>query len=152
MSINVKRARAQPMSGLLEGRGELGSLMRTARLIEKAQTHLRAHLPEDIRDHLHVGGYREGRLTLITDRAVWLTWLRYEQQRLLALLHQLPGFEAVTGFHFKVRPVHPIKVPPRHVRELSPSAADELSSCAADTEDPRLKKALERLASHAERS
>ncbi|PXX99530.1 hypothetical protein CR157_01755 [Halomonas sp. LBP4] len=139
------------MSRLLEGSGELGSLMRTARLIERAQQHLRDHLPEEVREHLHVGGYREGRLTLITDRAVWLTWLRYEQRRLLSLLHQLPGFEAVTGFQFKVRPVRPATVPPRQVRQLPAGAADELSSCAADVEDPRLRRALERLASHAEK-
>lgn len=151
MSIKVKRARAQPMSRLLDGGGELGSLMRTARLIERAQQHLRDHLPEEVRAHLHVGGYREGRLTLITDRAVWLTWLRYEQQRLLQLLHELPGFEAVTGFQFKVRPVHTVKAPRRYVRELPAQAADELSSCAADIENPRLKRALEKLASHAER-
>jgi hypothetical protein len=139
------------MSRLLDGGGELGSLMRTARLIERAQRHLRDHLPEEVGEHLHVGGYRDGRLTLITDGAAWLTWLRYEQRRLLALLHRLPGFEAVTGFHFKVRPVRPARAPVRQVRELPPRAADELSSCAADVEDPRLRQALERLASHAER-
>lgn len=138
------------MTRLLEGRGELGSLMRMARMIERAQQHLRDHLPEEVREHLHVGGFRDGRLTLITDRAVWLTWLRYEQRRLLDLLHQLPGFEAVNGFHFKVRPVRPAKAPLRQVRDLSPRAADELSSCAADIEAPRLRRALERLASHAE--
>jgi len=139
------------MSRLLEGRGELGSLMRTARMIERAQQHLRDHLPVEVREHLHVGGFRDGRLTLITDRAVWLTWLRYEQRRLLGLLHQLPGFEAVNGFQFKVRPVRPVKAPLRQVRDLPLHAADELVSCAADVEDPRLKRALERLASHAER-
>ncbi|PMR79508.1 DUF721 domain-containing protein [Halomonas urumqiensis] len=139
------------MTRLLQGHGELGSLMRMARLIERAQQHLRDHLPEEVGEHLHVGGYQGGRLTLITDSAVWLTRLRYEQRRLLDLLHQLPGFEAVTGFHFKVRPVRPAKAPVRQVCELPASAADELSSCAADVDDPRLKRALERLASHAER-
>ena len=36
MSIKVKRFRAQSMTGLLQGRGELGGLMRMARLIERA--------------------------------------------------------------------------------------------------------------------
>ncbi|WP_129141934.1 DUF721 domain-containing protein [Modicisalibacter coralii] len=155
MSIKAKRFRAQPATRLLDGhsRGasELGGLMRMAGLIEQAQTHLRAHLPEDVRPHLFVGGYRQGRLTLITDAAVWLTRLRYEQSRLLALLHELPGFEAVTALSFKVRPVNPPKPPPTQTRSLSSRAADEISSCARDTDDPRLKRALERLASHAER-
>ncbi|MCE8015691.1 DUF721 domain-containing protein [Halomonas sp. MCCC 1A17488] len=151
MSIKVKRSRAQPMSRLLGGKGELAPLMRTARLVARAQQHLREHLPEEVREHLFVGGYRDGKLTLLTDRAVWLTWLRYEQPRLLELLHQLPEFATVTGFSLKVRPVRPLKVPPRQVRTLPAPAADEISACAADVDDPRLKRALERLASHAER-
>ncbi|WP_290787310.1 DciA family protein [Halomonas sp.] len=151
MSIKAKRFRAQPMTRLLEGHGELGSLMRMARLIDRAQQHLRDNLPAEVAVHLHVGGFREGRLTLITDGAAWLTRLRYEQARLLELLHQLPGFEAVTGFTFKVRPVRPVKVPLRQVRHLPAGAADELSSCAEDVSNPRLKAALQRLAAHAER-
>lgn len=155
MSIKAKRFRAQPMTRLLEGAsrasGELNGLMRMARVIDRAQSHLRGHLPEEVREHVFVGGYRQGKLTLITDRAVWLTWLRYEQSRLLDLLRQLPEFEAVMGFNLKVRPVSPAKVPPRQTRALSSRAADEISSCAADTDDPALKRSLERLAAHAER-
>lgn len=151
MSIKLKRFRAQPMSRLLNGRGELGDLMRMARLIEKAQQHLREQLPPEFAEHLFVGGYQSGRLTLITDGAAWLTRLRYEQPRLLELLHQLPEFQAVTGFHLKVRPVRPARVPPRQFRHLSSGAGDEISSCAADVDDPKLKKALERLASHAQK-
>lgn len=150
MSIKVKRFRAQPVTSLLGGRGELGGLMRMASLIDRAQQELREHLPDEVREHVFVGGYRDGKLTLITDRAVWLTWLRYEQPRLLELLKRRPEFEAVLGFTLKVRPVRPPKAPPRHSRRLSTSAAGEIASCAEDTEDPRLKRALERLASHAD--
>ncbi|TDO12591.1 MULTISPECIES: DUF721 domain-containing protein [Halomonas] len=139
------------MSRLLEGHGELGSLMRMASLIERAQGYLRNQVPEEMRDHLFVGGYHQGRLSLITDRAVWLTRLRYEQPHLLQRLQQLPGFESVTGFTLKVRPVRPARPPLRQVRHLPEKAADEISSCAADVDDPGLKGALERLAAHAER-
>lgn len=140
------------MSTLLSGSGELGGLMRMAALIDLAQQELRDHLPEEVRPHIFIGGYRQGRLTIITDRAVWLTWLRYEQARLLAILQRRPEFEAVLGFNFKVRPVRPPKIPARLTRRLPAHAADELSSCARDTQDPRLKQALERLAAHAELS
>lgn len=151
MSIKVKGSRAQPMSRLLGGQGELAPLMRTARLIGRAQQHLREHLPGEVGEHLFVGGFRDGKLTLITDRAVWLTWLRYEQSRLLELLRRLPEFAAVTGFTFKVRPVRPVKAPPRQARQLSGPAGDELTACAEGTDNPRLKRALERLAAHAAR-
>lgn len=124
--------------------------MRKARAIDRAQQYLRDHLPQEVREHIFVGGYYQGKLTLITDRAVWMTWLRYEQTRLLQLLHQLPEFEVVTSLTFKVRPVSPPKIPPRLTRGLSARAADEISSCAADVDDPALKRSLERLATHAE--
>ena len=92
MSIKVKRSRAQPIAQLLTKSGGVGQLMRQSRLIDQAQRHLRAHLPEEMREHIFVGGFSNGRLTLISGQASWLTWLRYEQSQLLSLLHQLPGF------------------------------------------------------------
>ena len=151
MSIKVKRPRAQSISRLMGSQAELAPLMRTANLISRAQQHLRDHLPAEVAEHLFVGGFHNGKLTLITDRAVWLTWLRYEQKNLLDCLHQLPEFMAVTGFTLKVRPVRPLKVPPRQVRKLPQPAAAEISACAADIDNPRLKQALQRLAAHAER-
>ena len=148
MSIKVKRSRAQPIGKLLEQRSGASLLIRQSRLIDQAQQHLRAHLPEEMRSHVFVGGFREGKLTIISSQASWVTWLRFEQQRLLTLLHQLPGFESVTTLTFKVRPVHPLKVPERNTRELSSAAASILKACAEETDDPALKGALSRLASH----
>ncbi len=124
--------------------------MRMATLIERAQTHLRSHVPPDVAEHLYVGGYHDGVLTLITDRAAWLTWLRYEQPRLLKLLHQLPGFEAIMKFSLKVRPIRPVKAVPRQTRRLSPAGAEALSHCAESLDDSPLKRSLNRLASHAD--
>lgn len=156
MSIKAKRFRAQSMTRLLDDNsrsaGELGGLLRIARVIERAQQYLRSHLPQEASEHVFVGGYQQGKLSLITDRAAWLTWLRYEQPRLLELLRQLPELNAITGFTIKVRPVRPIKALPRQCRTLSSHAAKEISSCAADTDDPCLKRSLERLATHADTS
>ncbi|WP_447893533.1 DUF721 domain-containing protein [Vreelandella sp. GE22] len=149
MSIKVKRSRAQPINQVLASSSEVSNLLRQSRMIDQAQRHLSAHLPEEMREHIFVGGFSNARLTLISGQASWLAWLRFEQSRLLELLHQLPGFEAVTGFHFKVRPVRPITAPTRNTRALSQSAGETLTQCAEDTRDARLKGALERLASHA---
>merc|ERR1712000_591992 len=114
--------------------------MRQSRLIDQAQRHLRAHLPEEMREYIFVGGFSNGRLTLISGQASWLTWLRYEQSQLLSLLHQLPGFEGVTGFTLKVRPVRPIESPKRYTRTLSDDTGKTLAECAKDTDNPALKK------------
>lgn len=155
MSIKAKHGRAQSAArllqqGLPDRQGEgLTSLVRKAQLLMQAQQHLLAHLPEELREHVFVGGYREGRLTIITDRAVWLTWLRFEQARLLELLRQLPAFEAIMGLNFKVRPIRPLRLTPRQSRQLSSEAAQQLEACAQEVDDPKLQKALKRLASHA---
>ncbi|WP_189445741.1 DUF721 domain-containing protein [Salinicola rhizosphaerae] len=149
MSIKAKRFRAQPVSRLLDRPGGVGNIMRMATLIETAQRHLRQQVPPDVAEHLFVGGYREGTLTVITDRAAWLTWLRYEQPRLLKQLQQLQGFEAVLKLSLKVRPIRPTKIAPRQVRQLSPAGAEAISQCAAALDDSPLKRSLSRLASHA---
>lgn len=151
MSIKVKRSHAQPITQLLSKSGDVGLLMRQSSLIDQAQRHIRAHLPEGMREHIFAGGFSDGRLTLISGQASWLTWLRYEQNSLLTLLRQLPGFEGVTGFTLKVRPIRPVEAPKRYTRTLSDEAGNTLTECAKHTDNPALKNALERLASHAPR-
>lgn len=148
MSIKGKGVRAQPVGQLLRTRGALAPLIHTAGILLEAQEHLLATLPDELKDHVRVGGYRDGHLTLMTDRAVWLTWLRFERQRLLSLLRQLPALQDLQGLTFKVRPIRPTYTPQAQTRELPEAAADQLRECARDTTSPRLRKSLERLASH----
>ncbi|WP_456267538.1 DUF721 domain-containing protein [Kushneria sp. AK178] len=148
MSIKGKGVRAQPVGQLLRNRGALGPLVHTAGVLLEAQEHLLKALPDELGNHVRVGGYHEGHLTLMTDRAVWLTWLRFERQRLLTLLRQLPAFHDLAGLTFKVRPIRPVYTPTARRRELPETAASQLRDCARDTTHPRLKKSLERLASH----
>lgn len=149
MSIKAKRFRAQPAARLLNGKGQLGSVMRQARMLEQAQLHLRATLPEDMQQQVFVGGYHDGTLTLITNRASWLTWLRYEQRRLISVLREIPELATLSRLVFKVRPIHPAFVPARQSRHLPEAAAEHLLDCASHTRDRRLRLALERLAAHA---
>ncbi|WP_405281646.1 DUF721 domain-containing protein [Cobetia sp. Ld8] len=149
MSIKAKRFRAQPAARLLNGKGQLGSVMRQARMLEQAQLHLRAALPKDMQEQVFVGGYHDDTLTLITSRASWLTWLRYEQRRLISVLRELPELATLARLTFKVRPIRPAFVPARQPRHLPEAAAEHLLDCASHTQDERLRLALERLAAHA---
>lgn len=149
MSIKVKRFRAQPINRLLN-KGQLAPLIHQSRLIAGVQSYLRQHLPAELAEHVFVGGCHDGELTLLTDRAVWLTRLRYEQRLLLDLIAQYPGMESTTALKLKVRPVRPPSTAIRQPRHLPTGAAEELSSCADSVDDPNLRNALLRLASHAE--
>ncbi|AOM02114.1 MULTISPECIES: DUF721 domain-containing protein [Cobetia] len=150
MSIKAKRFRAQPAARLLNGKGQLGNVMRQARMLEQAQWHLREALPTDMQEQVFVGGYHEGTLTLITNRASWLTWLRYEQRRLISVLREIPELAALTRLNFKVRPVRPVFVPAQQPRHLPAAAAEHLLDCASHTRDEHLRRSLERLAAHAD--
>ncbi|MFC0266935.1 DUF721 domain-containing protein [Kushneria aurantia] len=152
MSIKAKTRRAQPVGQLLQRGGSLTRLVHTAELIERAQRQLQTSLPDELADHLRVGGYRDGRLTLITDRAVWLTWLRFERARLLTLLQSVAGLEKVRELDFRVRPIRPVYIPQPRVRHLPEEAASHLRDCASDTQHDGLRRSLERLASHADDS
>ncbi|WP_025731968.1 DciA family protein [Carnimonas nigrificans] len=155
MSIKVKKRNAQPVSRLLANssrsqvsRSELAPLLSKAQAIAKAQQQLEEHLPEELKGHVLVGGVTDGCLTILTDRAVWLTWLRFERARLLALLRYLPEMASVSSLSFKVRPLKPTHVAPQQRRYLSASAAEHIKECADYTDDPQLKAALARLAAH----
>lgn len=150
MSIKAKKRHAQPVTHLLLSKREgLGQLTAHAALIDRAQQTLQTSLPGEMTGHLLVGGYREGQLTLLTDRAIWLTWLRFERARLITLLRQVPGLEAVTQLQFKVRPFRRPRKPLQQPRVLSLEAAEHIEACAQDITDPSLQQALKRLATHA---
>lgn len=150
MSIKAKKRHAQPVTHLLLSKREgLGQLTAQAALIERAQQKLQSSLPEEMTGHLLVGGYQNGQLTLLTDRAVWLTWLRFERVRLVTLLRQVPGLEDVTQLQFKVRPFRRPRKPLQQSRILSHEAAEHIEACAQDITDPTLRQALKRLATHA---
>lgn len=157
MSIKVKKRNAQPISHLLGKSGAsrqhgegLGPLLGKANAIARAQAQLEQHLPGELEGHVLVGGYSNGRLTILTDRAVWLTWLRFERARLLSLVRYLPELAGVTTLDFKVRPLRPTQAAVRVPRYLSTTAASHISECADYTEDPSLRAALQRLAAHAQ--
>ena len=151
MSIKAKNRRAQPVSKLIgsSSKGPMSLLMKKAQLLGQAQLHLEQQLPEHVKHHVFVGGYSQGRLTLMTNQATHLTWLRYEQPRLITLMRQLEGFEALMGFQLKVRPMRVPRKPLQQPRHLGIDAADNLLACAEDVSDPRLKSAIERLAARA---
>ncbi|MCM5703152.1 DUF721 domain-containing protein [Larsenimonas salina] len=125
-------------------------LMKKAHLLGLIQDELETLLPDAAKGHVFVGGYSEGRLTLMTNRAAHLTWLRYEQLRLLTHLKKIAGLEALMGFNLKVRPIRTFTPPPAQPRRMDEQAAANLKACAEEVSDKRLRSSLERLAKRAE--
>ena len=96
-----------------------------------------------------MAAWREGNLVLIITDGQWATRLRYREKRLLKQLGELVEFSGLQRISFKVRP--PVSAPQgnAHQASLSASAARSIQASAECINDPQLRAALERLASHA---
>ncbi|MNC62896.1 hypothetical protein D3C75_1129720 [compost metagenome] len=92
--------------------------------------------------------WREGCLLLIVTDGQWATHLRYQQKRLLRQLQNLKEFENLTKILFKIQPTAAERHATGRNLQLSASAADTLRTAASSIDDPQLRAALERLASH----
>jgi hypothetical protein len=96
-----------------------------------------------------VASWREGTLLLIVTDSHWATRLRYQQRRLQRQLLCMEEFSGLSRIQFKVQPPETPRHKPGPPPALSALAADNIQETARGIKDPKLRAALERLASHA---
>lgn len=137
---------------LLREAKPLKALFNQAQRIDHLQQVVESQLQPAAREHCRVASWREGCLLLIVTDGHWATRLRYQQRRLQRQLQALETFATLTKILFKVQPPSGEKREVVRPFELSESAADSIQETADGVSDPRLKAALERLASHRRRS
>lgn len=83
------------------------------------------------------------------DSPAWATRFRYSVPEFLTLLRKLPGAQNITTLQIKILPREMLEVPESlPLRRLSAEAEQIISACALHIEDPRLRAALQRLASN----
>ncbi|HHB12062.1 MAG TPA: DUF721 domain-containing protein [Chromatiales bacterium] len=112
---------------------------------------LQASLPEEARPHCRAGGVQHGRLVVVTDSSVWATRLRFQAQTLLAAMRSAArgGISVPDRISVCVQPPgHPPRTALPPVR-IPRSAAIPLLTTAATVPDPRLARALRRMARRA---
>ncbi|CAO3302971.1 DUF721 domain-containing protein [Pseudomonas sp. P14-2025] len=145
-----KPSPAQPPSALLRQVRPLRLLLNQAERLEHLQRLLESQLQPAAREHCHVASWRDGTLLLVVTDGHWATRLRYQQKRLLAALQAMEAFGNLRRILYKVQP--PLVPAKRggHAAELSNSAAESLRDTAEGITDPKLRAALERLATHAQ--
>lgn len=147
MSFRPQPARA-PASLLREAK-PLKALFGETRRLDRLQQLVESQLQPAAREFCRVASWREGTLLLIVTDGHWATRLRYQQRRLQRQLLALEPFRELTRIQFKVQPPDPPRHKPGPAPELSVRAADYIQETARGIADPKLKAALERLASHA---
>lgn len=132
---------AKPLQGLFSEAQRLGQL----------QQLLDSQLQPAARPHCKVASWRAGSLLLVVTDAHWATRLRYQQRRLLRQLQAFDEFADLQRILFKVQPQIERRAATRNV-QLSAVAAEALHEAAEGISNPRLKAALERLASRSGKS
>jgi len=147
MSLRPLPARAP--AALLREAKPLRALFSEARRLDRLQQKVESQLQPAARKHCHVASWKDGHLLLIVTDGHWATRLRYQERRLLRQLQAMEEFTGLTRILLRVQP----PAPPRHqvgpAPELSSRAADNIQETARGINDPKLRAALERLASHA---
>lgn len=139
---------ARAPATLLRGTKTLKNLFGEAQRLAHLQQLVESQLQPAARAHCKVASWREDCLLLIVTDGQWATHLRYQQKRLLRQLRGLREFANLAKIHFKVQPAPAERRVTGRNPTLSASAADTLRAAASGIEDPRLRAALERLASH----
>ncbi|MEF8833918.1 MAG: DUF721 domain-containing protein [Halofilum sp. (in: g-proteobacteria)] len=126
--------------------------------IRKQVTHLRVLedalrdcLPAECCNHCRVAGIFGATLLLVADSPAWRSRLHFYSDRIIGHFKDM-GKSPVHQVRIRVAPGVELQSPaPRRDAplRLPPEAARGFASLARDTEDPELRRALERLASHA---
>lgn len=147
MSLRPLPARAS--AALLREARPLKALFGEARRLDRLQQLVDGQLQPAAREFCRVASWRDGTLLLIVTDGHWATRLRYQQRRLQRQLQSIETFRDLSRIQFKVQPPEPPRHRPGPPPALSTRAADNIQATARGIADPKLKAALERLASHA---
>ncbi|MCO8162111.1 DUF721 domain-containing protein [Pseudomonas sp. LJDD11] len=134
---------------LLRDAKPLRAIFRQAERLTHLQRLLESQLQPAAREHCRVASWREGCLLLVVTDGHWATRLRYQQRRLQRQLVMFDEFASLMRIQFKVQPPSPPQGAATHTIDLSISAAENIQATAEGISDPKLRAALERLASHA---
>lgn len=134
---------------------ELASLITRVRLLDRYSRRLRQLLPTPLCDHCRIADIRENELTIGVDNAVWATKLRFHSPSLLSQLQQnyqeLAGITRIKILVLQETSLRVSEQPPQQPLQLSTENAAQLNGLAETVEDERLRAALRRLASHAQK-
>lgn len=150
MSFRPLPARAPAV--LLREAKPLKALFLQAARLSRLQALLESQLEPAARDHCKVASWRGGSLVLVITDGHWATRLRYQQKRLQRQLLSFEEFANLTKILFKVQPPNTPRRGTGRTLKLSEEAAEGIRASAEDIADPRLRAALERLASHTGRT
>lgn len=128
-------------------------LLQQASLLERLNQLFVQMLSPSLRNHCRIAAINKDVLVCHVDSAAWATRLRYEQQTVLASLKHDQSLPPLRSIRIQVRPAR--GNPTRKILNIThPSApvAEQAFQDAENITDPKLKKALQRLARRASKN
>lgn len=148
MTTTLSRASpAQSPIPLMRRTRSLQHLLDQTQRLDRLQCLLESQLQPAAREHCRVAAWNNGCLLLIISNSHWATRLRYQQRRLQSKLATIEEFANISKICFKVQPSTNGDNDPDQGFTLSTDASNTLKETARGISDPKLKAALERLAS-----
>ncbi len=131
--------------------GPLKAVIDQARQLDRLSRRLQRALPEELQGQWRLARLDEGEMVIVAESSAWATRLRYLTPQIQAAAERVTGFrpQRVT---VRVAPSEPSPRRRHSPAPLSEQARATLQGAAAATDDPRLREALERLASRARRA
>lgn len=109
-------------------------------------------LEDKLMRHCQVVNVEQGTLTLITDSASWATKLRFQTPEILKKMQTSSTFLKIKKLKVLIRPKERLitkKQPKKKTLHLSRESAQIISDAANHLKNIRLKKALNKIAEHA---
>jgi len=132
--------------------GQARRLFNKAAELDTLNALLAQHLESPLRDHCQAAKIENGKLTLVTDSAVWLAQLKYAIPDLLFQLRSHVELTHLGKIIGKVTvPIQQTKQPHQPAPiTINKEQAEQLQQTANNIQNPRLQAILEKIAKHAE--
>lgn len=128
----------------------LRALFRSAQDHQHKEMRLLQCLPSNLSAHCRFVSLNGGKLTLSTDTSVRASQLRFYQQLILERVKNIPEFAQVATLKVVITPQKAKPVMTRPGMHISQETAQLLKEEALHTQDPDLRKILEKLAKKAQ--
>jgi hypothetical protein len=132
----------------------LNGLFHKLRNIRHLHSLLVAHLEPYLAEQCRVIKFEKNCLFVMTENGSWATRLRFQIPQLMAALRTHPELENLAGIICKIKPAFTNETltaaKKRPVAKLSQKTSESILNAAKSITDEKLRRVLERIASHCE--
>ncbi|MFK7160937.1 DciA family protein [Marinospirillum sp. MEB164] len=142
MSIKARAGQTKSLNSLInKDTSVLGALINRATQLKQIETHLKALLPDALRDEFRVADWQQQRLIIMASQATLLTYFRFAEPQIRQQLQQhYPELERIE-LKIRPRPPQPKTIPTKKI-QLSNNTRTQLLALAEKEQHPDLKAAL----------